>query len=128
MTDEFLTSLELFPTIATAAGASTDAKLDAMDVIEINEAFAAQVLAVLKCLKDPVSARRAGLDEALGEIDDHRLNPCGGAIALGHPVGATGARLVLTALRQLHETDKKRALISLCVGGGQGGAAILEAV
>lgn len=105
-----------------------NAKLDAMDVVEINEAFAAQVLAVLKCLKDPVCARRAGLDEALGEIDDHRLNPCGGAIALGHPVGATGARLVLTALRQLHETDKKRALISLCVGGGQGGAAILEAV
>lgn len=102
-------------------------KLDAMDLIEINEAFAAQVLTVLKCLKDPASARRAGLDEPLGEIDDHRLNPCGGAIALGHPVGATGARLVLTALRQLHDTDKKRALVSLCVGGGQGGAAILEA-
>lgn len=106
----------------------TNSKLDDFDVIEINEAFAAQVLAVLKCLKDPASARRAGLDEPLGEIDDHRLNPCGGAIALGHPVGATGARLVLTALRQLHDTDKKRALVSMCVGGGQGGAAILEAV
>ena len=103
-------------------------KLDDLDVIEINEAFAAQVLAVLKCLKDPASARRAGLDEPLGEIDDHRLNPNGGAIALGHPVGATGARLVLTALRQLHDTDKKRALVSMCVGGGQGGAAILEAL
>lgn len=103
-------------------------KLDDMDVIEINEAFAAQVLAVLKCLRDPGCARRAGLDEALGEIDDHRLNPCGGAIALGHPVGATGARLVLTALRQLHATDKKRALVSMCIGGGQGGAAIVEAL
>ncbi len=106
----------------------TGSRLDELDVIEINEAFAAQVLAVLKCLKDPASARRAGLDEPLGEIDDHRLNPCGGAIALGHPVGATGARLVLTALRQLHDTDKKRALISMCVGGGQGAAAILEAL
>jgi acetyl-CoA C-acetyltransferase/acetyl-CoA acyltransferase len=101
--------------------------LDDADIVEINEAFAAQTLAVLKCLKDRASARRAGLDEPLGELDDSRLNPQGGAIALGHPVGASGARLVLTALKQLQRTGGKRALVSLCVGGGQGGAACLEA-
>lgn len=102
--------------------------LDDMDLVEINEAFAAQVLAVLKCLKDPASARRSGLEAPLGEIPDEKLNPRGGAIALGHPVGATGARLALTALDQLHASGGRRALISLCVGGGQGGAAILETV
>lgn len=86
--------------------------LDEFDVVEINEAFAAQVLAVLKSLKH--------------EIDPAKLNPRGGAIALGHPVGATGARLVQSALIQLHQTNKSRALISLCVGGGQGVAATLE--
>jgi acetyl-CoA C-acetyltransferase/acetyl-CoA acyltransferase len=100
--------------------------LSDMDVIEINEAFAAQVLAVLQCLTDPASARRAGLDAPLGEIALDRLNRNGGAIALGHPVGASGARLVLTALRQLRQTAGKAACISLCVGGGQGGAALLE--
>lgn len=103
-------------------------RLEDMDVVEINEAFAAQVLAVLKCWKDPVSARRAGLEEPLGEVDDTRLNRRGGAIALGHPVGATGARLILTALGQLRETGGKRALATLCIGGGQGGAVCLEAL
>lgn len=103
-------------------------KLDDLDVIEINEAFAAQTLAVLKCLKDAGSARRAGLSEPLGEADHTRLNPHGGAIALGHPVGATGARLVLTALMQLRRTGHKRALVALCIGGGQGGAMCLEAM
>jgi len=103
-------------------------KLDDVDVIEINEAFAAQVLSVIKCLKDRDAARLAGLAEPLGEIDDQRLNAQGGAIALGHPVGASGARLVLTALHQLRTRKVKRALISLCIGGGQGGAMCLEAV
>lgn len=102
-------------------------KLDDAEIVEINEAFAAQTLAVLKCLKDPFAARHAGLDGPLGEVDETRLNPQGGAIALGHPVGASGARLVLTALKQLQRTGKKRALVSLCIGGGQGGAACLEA-
>jgi acetyl-CoA C-acetyltransferase/acetyl-CoA acyltransferase len=102
-------------------------KLDDVDVVELNEAFAAQSLAVLKCFKDPASAHYAGLDEPLGELDDSRLNPQGGAIALGHPVGATGARLVLTALTQLQRNRQKRALVTLCIGGGQGGAACLEA-
>ncbi len=103
-------------------------KLDDADVFEINEAFAAQVLAVMKCLADPASARRAGLEAPLGEIDPAKINACGGSIALGHPVGATGARLVQTALNQLHASDGKRAVISLCVGGGQGMAACLEAL
>lgn len=103
-------------------------KLDEADVFEINEAFAAQVLAVMKCLTDPSSARRAGLEAPLGEFDPAKINACGGAIALGHPVGATGARLVQTALNQLHANDGKRAVISLCVGGGQGIAACLEAL
>jgi acetyl-CoA C-acetyltransferase/acetyl-CoA acyltransferase len=100
--------------------------LEDVDVVEINEAFAAQVLTVLQCLKDPASARRAGLDAPLGEIAEERLNPRGGAIALGHPVGASGARLVLSALSQLREAGGKHALVSMCVGGGQGGAALLE--
>jgi acetyl-CoA C-acetyltransferase/acetyl-CoA acyltransferase len=101
-------------------------KLEDADIVEINEAFAAQTLAVLKCLKDKSSAQHAGLEEPLGELDDSRLNPQGGAIALGHPVGASGARLVLTALKQLQRSGQKRALVSLCIGGGQGGAACLE--
>jgi acetyl-CoA C-acetyltransferase len=85
-----------------------------MDVIEINEAFAAQVLSCLK-----------GLGVA---PDDSRVNPNGGAIALGHPLGASGARLALTAARQLQRTGGRYALVSLCIGGGQGLAAIVERV
>ncbi len=83
-----------------------------MDVIEINEAFAAQVLSCLK-----------GLGVA---FDDKRVNPNGGAIAVGHPLGASGARLALTAARQLQRSGGRYALVSLCIGGGQGMAAILE--
>ncbi len=86
--------------------------LNDMDVIEINEAFAAQVLACLK-----------GLGVA---ADDSRVNPNGGAIAVGHPLGASGPRLALTAARQLERTGGRYALVSLCVGVGQGVAAVLE--
>ena len=96
------------------------------DVVELNEAFAAQVLAVLKALRDPKAAALAGLTRAPGEISPEKLNRRGGAIALGHPVGATGSRLVLTALHQLHETGGTRALVTLCIGGGQGAALWLE--
>lgn len=92
------------------------------DVIEINEAFAAQVLAVVKLMETPDFAA-AGL-----QIPVEKLNPNGGAIALGHPVGASGGRLVLTALKQLHRTGGKRALCSACIGGGQGGAVWVERV
>ncbi|HEX9206858.1 MAG TPA: 3-oxoadipyl-CoA thiolase [Steroidobacteraceae bacterium] len=87
-------------------------RLDDFDVIEINEAFAAQVLAVTR---------------ALGLPDDAaHVNPNGGAIALGHPLGASGARLALTALRQLERSGGRRALVTLCVGVGQGLALALE--
>ncbi|KZY35281.1 beta-ketoadipyl CoA thiolase [Alcanivorax sp. HI0083] len=86
--------------------------LDQMDVIEINEAFAAQVLGCCKQL---------GLAG-----DDERLNPNGGAIAVGHPLGASGARLALTATRQLEATGGRYALVSLCIGVGQGVAMVIE--
>jgi acetyl-CoA acetyltransferase family protein len=93
------------------------------DLIEINEAFAAQVLG---CQKASVSIeycrRQLKRETALGEIPGEILNVNGGGIALGHPVGVTGSRLVLTALKELHRREANRALVSLCVGGGQGGA------
>lgn len=92
----------------------TGLSLDEMDVIELNEAFAAQALA---CTRD------------LGLADDSaRVNPNGGAIALGHPLGASGARLTLTALNQLEKTDKRYAICSMCIGVGQGIAMIIERV
>lgn len=104
----------------------TGLNLGDADTIEINEAFAAQVLACRKALSDPAYAELAGLEHSIGEIPEEKLNPHGGAIALGHPVGATGSRLVYTALHQLHKNGGKRALTSLCVGGGQGAALWLE--
>jgi len=95
--------------------------------VEINEAFAGQVLAVLKLAMSKRYANDAlGRTAPLGEISRDILNVNGGAVALGHPVGVTGARLVLTSLRELHRRNAKRALISLCVGGGQGAALWLE--
>jgi len=85
-----------------------------MDVVEINEAFASQVLGCLKLLGVP--------------FDDSRINPNGGAIAVGHPLGASGARLALTAMRQLQRTGGRYALVSLCIGVGQGLAAVIERV
>ena len=85
-----------------------------MDVIEINEAFAAQVLACLKGFGLP--------------LNDSRVNPNGGAIAVGHPLGASGARLALTAARQLQRTGGRYALVSMCIGVGQGIAVVLERV
>lgn len=93
------------------------------DLVEINEAFAVQVLAVLAALKHP---SKLNLDHSASEIPIEKLNRRGGSIALGHPVGASGARLVLTALQQLGEIGHRRALVSLCVGGGQGAALWLE--
>jgi acetyl-CoA C-acetyltransferase/acetyl-CoA acyltransferase len=99
------------------------------DLFEINEAFAAQLLAVLKCATLTDYARKhLQRDDALGEIPREKLNVNGGAIALGHPVGATGARLILTALKELQRRKARRALVSLCIGGGQGAAIWLEAL
>ena len=85
-----------------------------IDLIELNEAFAAQGLAVL---------RELGVRD-----DDERVNPLGGAIALGHPLGCSGARMATTATYQLADTGGKRALLTMCVGVGQGVAAIIERV
>ena len=99
------------------------------DLIEVNEAFAAQVIGCQRAARDAKYCReKLGRDSALGEIPDDILNVNGGAIALGHPVGVTGARLVLTALKELRRRKAKRALLSLCVGGGQGGAVWVETV
>jgi acetyl-CoA C-acetyltransferase/acetyl-CoA acyltransferase len=109
-----------------AANTRAELTLDDADLIEINEAFAAQVLSVLKALKHREFARKAGLDDAIGSVSESQINPRGGSIALGHPVGATGARLVLSALNQLKSKQAQRALVSLCIGGGQGAALWLE--
>jgi acetyl-CoA C-acetyltransferase len=94
--------------------AKTGVRLDQIDVIELNEAFAAQGLAVLRLLE-------------LAD-DDPRVNPNGGAIALGHPLGMSGARLVTTAVNQLHKTRGRYALCTMCIGVGQGIAALVERV
>lgn len=88
--------------------------LDQMDVLELNEAFAAQVLAC---------TRKMGIAD-----NDPRINPNGGAIAIGHPLGMTGARILLAASRELHRSNKQYALVSMCIGVGQGYATILERV
>lgn len=98
-----------------------------MDLIEINEAFAAQTLACLKAFaSDSFAKEKLGLSKALGEIDRTRLNANGGAIAIGHPVAATGARIVFTLTKEMKRQNKQWGLATLCVGGGQGGAIILE--
>ncbi len=86
--------------------------MEQADIVEINEAFAAQVLAVQRRLRTPVP--------------EEKLNVNGGAIALGHPVGTTGVRLVLSALKELQRRNGRSALVSLCVGGGQGAALWLQ--
>ncbi len=100
--------------------------LGQMDLVELNEAFAAQVIACEKVMKDKTLAAKWGLSEALGEIPADRLNVNGGAIALGHPVGSTGSRLVVTLAHELRRRKKKYGLATLCIGGGQGGATIIE--
>jgi len=101
--------------------------LSDVDYWEINEAFAAQVIACLRAWEDDTFCQtHLGLDNAMGAVDMDRLNVDGGAIALGHPVGATGARLVLHLLNTLKRQDAKRGVATLCIGGGQGGAMLLE--
>ena len=101
--------------------------LDSLDLLEITESFAAQVLAVLKVLaSDDLSRRYVGRQRALGAVDVERLNVNGGAIALGHPVGVSGARLVLTLALEMRRRGARRGAATLCVGGGQGSAMLLE--
>ncbi len=101
--------------------------LSAIDYWEINEAFAAQVLACLKALNDDTYCKEeVGLKQALGEINPQHLNIDGGAISQGHPVGASGARIVLHLSTILHRQQAQKGIASLCIGGGQGGAMLIE--
>lgn len=98
-----------------------------MGLVELNEAFAAQVLACVKALdSDKFAKDKLGLDKKVGSIDPEILNVNGGAIALGHPVGATGTRLVLTLMKEMQKRNVQFGLATLCIGGGQGGSVILE--
>jgi acetyl-CoA acetyltransferase len=102
-------------------------ELSDIELIELNEAFAAVVLANEKAFASESFAReQLGRTSPLGELKRERMNVNGGAIALGHPVGATGTRLVLTLLKELKRRRLKRGLATLCVGGGQGGAVVVE--
>ncbi len=103
--------------------------LSDIDYWEINEAFAAQVLACLAAWQDEkFCQQRLGLSGALGVLDQERLNVDGGAIAIGHPVGASGARIVLHLLETLKARKAKRGMAALCIGGGQGGAMLVERI
>jgi acetyl-CoA C-acetyltransferase len=103
--------------------------LNDIDLWELNEAFAAQVLGCVAALKDDKFCREVlHADGPLGEIPRDRLNVHGGAIGLGHPVGASGNRIVLHLMNALKKLGKKRGIASQCVGGGQGGAMLIEAV
>jgi acetyl-CoA C-acetyltransferase/acetyl-CoA acyltransferase len=105
----------------------TGLRLSDIPLIEINEAFAAQVLACVKAMHSADFAREhLNQEHPVGEIDMEKLNVNGGGIALGHPVGTTGARLVLTLLHEMHRRDVDLGIAALCVGGGQGAAILLE--
>jgi acetyl-CoA acyltransferase len=101
--------------------------LSQVDRVDLHEAFAAQVLSVLKMLESEAFGReRLGRAGAVGAVDPARLNVHGGSLALGHPFGATGARMVLTMAHELHQTDARTALIGICAAGGLGAAGVLE--
>ncbi|MEQ1664764.1 MAG: thiolase family protein [Bdellovibrionales bacterium] len=98
-----------------------------IDLFELNEAFAAQVLSCVKAMNSKKFAEeKLGLSAAVGELDPQKLNVNGGAIALGHPVGATGTRLIVTLMKELVKRDKALGLATLCIGGGQGGTVVIE--
>jgi acetyl-CoA acyltransferase len=100
-----------------------------VDLVDMHEAFAAQVLSVLKMLGSAAFARaRLGRDEAVGDVDPAKLNVHGGSVALGHPFGATGARMVTTMANELSDGDKQTALLGICAAGGLGAAAVMERV
>ena len=98
-----------------------------MGRVELNEAFAAQVMACQKAMdSDKFAQEKLGLSTKVGTVNDDILNVNGGAIALGHPVGATGTRLVLTLAKELKRSNKQFGLATLCIGGGQGGSMVIE--
>ena len=108
---------------------SNNLGLSDIDYWEINEAFAAQVLACREALKsDDYCNSELGGQGAFGEIDEDRLNIHGGAVACGHPVGMSGTRIILHMAHVLKQNNAKRGIASLCIGGGQGGATLVEAI
>jgi acetyl-CoA C-acetyltransferase len=101
--------------------------LNDIDAWELNEAFAAQVLACQAAWQaDDYCREQLGLPTALGKLNDEKLNVDGGAVAIGHPVGASGARIVLHLLHVLRRGQLKRGIASICIGGGLGGAMLVE--
>ncbi|MDP6850756.1 MAG: thiolase family protein [Planctomycetota bacterium] len=106
---------------------SAGCELKDMGVVELNEAFATQVLACQRAFNSTEYAKKKlGRNKAIGQLDIAKTNPNGGAIALGHPVGATGARLLLTTAHELQAGNHELGLATLCIGGGQGGSVVLE--
>jgi acetyl-CoA acyltransferase len=98
-----------------------------LGLVELNEAFAAQVLACQKAFdSDQFAREKLGLSEKVGVLRDEIMNVNGGGIALGHPVGATGTRLVITLMKEMQLRNVQYGLATLCIGGGQGGSMILE--
>ena len=122
-------TMGLGPVHATpAALARAGVAFDDVDLFELNEAFAAQVLGCQRAFADADYCRDVvGLEDAIGTLELDRLNVNGGAIALGHPIAATGARLVLTLAHELRQRGQRYGVATLCVGGGQGQALVLEA-
>ncbi len=105
----------------------TDLSLKDIDLIELNEAFAAQVIGCQRAFaSEEFCKKHFGLDQAMGVIDPAIFNVNGGGVALGHPVGMSGARIIIHLLRELKRRGKNRGLASLCIGGGQGAATIVE--
>lgn len=107
---------------------SSGLEVQDLQCVELNEAFAAQVLACQEALASPSYSRDAGFKKTPGAIPEDRLNPEGGSIALGHPVGASGARIVLSCARKLHQAGGGHGIATMCIGGGQGGAVLLEGI
>jgi acetyl-CoA acyltransferase len=102
-------------------------KLADMDLIEMHEAFAAQVASNIKALESPEWAReKLGRNEPVGKVDREKLNVMGGSIAIGHPFGATGARLATTLANELKRRKGRYGLLSICAQGGMGFAMVLE--
>ena len=120
--------LLMAPTVAVAEMLRRNGlTLQDFDIYEIHEAFAAQVLCTLRAWEsEEYCKRRLGMAYSLGEIDRAKLNVVGSSLAFGHPFAATGARIVATAAKLLHERGSGRALISICTAGGMGVVAILE--
>ncbi|MDA8793251.1 thiolase family protein [Bacteriovoracaceae bacterium] len=104
----------------------SEMSMDQMDLIEVNEAFAAQIMAVQNVCSSSEVSKRWDINETIGEIPDEKLNVNGGAIAFGHPVGSSGCRIVVTLAHELAKRKAKYGIASLCIGGGQGGAVVVE--